>query len=316
MRKPNRILVTGAKGQIGTELEAALKQRFGTRNVVTSDIVPPPDSSGCGTFYTVDITDKARLASIVKAERIDTIVHLAALLSWDSEKSPETAWNVNVAGTLNVLNLARDLDLTQVLLPSSIAVFGPDTPKVGTPTDTILKPTTLYGITKVTGELLGRYFVSKWGLDVRGLRYPGIVSHARPPTGGTTDWAVEMFLAAVKGQRYTCFVSRDTRLPMMYMPDCIKATLDLMTAPFTSLKHHADFNVSGMDFTAGELETAIQRHIPDFECDYRPDERQLIADAWPHSLDDSAARAEWGWRPSYNLDTMTSDMIEKLTSAE
>jgi nucleoside-diphosphate-sugar epimerase len=317
MSNPQRILITGAGGQIGSELIDALQNRFGADNVIASDIHQiDMDTHNNGASYLLDVTNETRLRQIAVKERIDMVVHLAALLSWDSEKVPDNAWEINVVGTLNVLKTARDLHLHQVFLPSSIAVFGPDTPKDKTPTDTVLRPATIYGVTKVTGELLGKYFVTKWGVDVRGVRYPGIISAGTPPSGGTTDWAVEMFIAAINKRPYTCFVKKETRLPMMYMPDCIKATLELMTAPFEHLRHHTDFNISGMAFSAGELEASIRRHIPGFKCRYRPDERQAIADSWPRSLNDTAAREEWGWRPAYDLEAMTTDMIEKLNAEQ
>ena len=311
-----RVLITGASGQIGTELTRALRDRFGVENVIASDLCSGSEQQHNldeeGPFIAIDVTEKAVLRAVVEDESVDTIVHLAALLSWDSEKEPDLAWEVNVIGTMNVLNLARDRKLTQVFLPSSIAVFGPNTSKEKTPTDTILRPATMYGVTKVTGELVGKYYAKRWGLDVRGVRYPGIISAERLPSGGTTDYAVEMFYAAVKGEPYTCFVKKETRLPMMYMPDCIKATLDLMAAPRDRLVHHTDFNICGLSFTAEALASAIRRHIPDFECRYAPDERQRIADAWPHTLDDTPAREEWGWRPAFDLESMTLDMLERL----
>jgi nucleoside-diphosphate-sugar epimerase len=219
---------------------------------------------------------------------------------------------VNVTGLVNALEVARELSLAQVLCPSSIAVFGAGVPKEDTPQETTLKPTTMYGITKVAGELLCDYYVHRFGVDARGLRYPGIVSAETLPGGGTTDYAVEIYYGAVEKGRYTCFVREDTRLPMMYMPDCIKATIDLMEADFGRLRHHGDFNVGAMSFSAGELAASIRRHIPEFEVEYDPDSRQAIADSWPSSIDDSAARAEWGWAPEYDLDAMTEDMLARL----
>ena len=222
------------------------------------------------------------------------------------------AWNVNMNGLINVLEVAREMNMQQVLVPSSIAAFGPETPIDNTPQETVLRPTTMYGITKVAGELLGNYYVNKYGLDVRGLRYPGIISNETLPGGGTTDYAVAIYYDAVKYKKYTCFVKEDTRLPMMYMPDCLKATIDLFRADFANLKHHSDFNVGAMSFTVGELAASIKKYIPEFEISYEPDYRQAIADSWPNSLDDSAAREEWGWKPSYDLDAMTQDMLKAI----
>ncbi len=215
-------------------------------------------------------------------------------------------------GTINVLNVALEREMAQVLIPSSIAAFGPETPRDNTPQDTILKPKTMYGVTKVAGELVSDYYFFKFGLDVRGLRYPGIISAETLPGGGTTDYAVEIYYKAVEEGKYTCFVREDTRLPMMYMPDCLKATIDLMEAPLDTLVHHSDFNVGSMSFSVGELTASIKKYIPGFECSYEPDFRQAIADSWPMSVDDTAAREEWGWNPSFNLDKMTQDMLEKL----
>jgi nucleoside-diphosphate-sugar epimerase len=221
-------------------------------------------------------------------------------------------WDVNINGTLVVLECAREHEMARVIIPSSIAAFGPETPRDRTPNDTILKPRTMYGVTKVAGELLGDYYFRKYGLDVRGLRYPGIISYETLPGGGTTDFAVAIYFEAVKNKRYTCFVREDTRLPMMYMPDCIKATIDLAEADPGKLKHHCDFNVGAMSFSAGELAASIKKHIPEFTCSYEPDFRQAIADSWPMSLDDSAAREEWGWKPAYDLEAMTGDMLDVL----
>ena len=308
------ILVTGAIGQIGSELTLALRAKYGANNVVASDLRndPSPQLRDSGPFCSVNVLDRASIEAVVSKYNIDTIVHLAALLSAVGEKNPELCWDVNMNGTLNVLNIARDRKMTQVMVPSSIAVFGPGTPLNNTPNDTVLRPSTMYGVTKVCGELVCDYYVRKYGLDVRGLRYPGIISSETPPGGGTTDFAVAIFYEAVKHGKYTCFVEERTRLPMMYMPDCLKATLDLIAAPFDKLVHHSDFNVGSMSFSAGEIAAEIKKHIPGFEVVYAPDFRQAIADSWPQSVDDSAARKEWGWKPSYDLATMTVDMISKL----
>jgi threonine 3-dehydrogenase len=313
-----RILVTGAIGQVGSELTLALRARYGNDNVLATDLIRDIDNHhelyDSGPFFVLDVTEREDVEAAIMTHRIDTIVHLAALLSATGESDPDFAWEVNVSGMLNVLNTARDHRLTQVFVPSSIAVFGPGTPLENTPNDTVLRPTTIYGVSKVTGELLGNYYVRKWGLDVRGLRYPGIISAGKMPCGGTTDYAVEMFYEAVARKRYTCFVREDTRLPMMYMPDCINATLALMAAPFENLVHHTDFNISGLEFSAGELAEEIKKHLPDFECTFEPDSRQAIADAWTRSTDDTPAREEWGWAPTFDLDAMTRDMLRRLQS--
>jgi nucleoside-diphosphate-sugar epimerase len=237
---------------------------------------------------------------------------MAAILSAVGEQSPMRCWQVNMDGTINVLNAALDYEMARVIVPSSIAAFGPDTPRDNTPNDTILRPTTMYGVTKVCGERLADYYVHKFGLDCRGLRYPGIISAETLPGGGTTDYAVEIYYKAIEEGKYTCFVREDTRLPMMYMPDCIKATIDLAEADFSKLKHYNDFNVGAMSFSAGELAESIKKYIPDFTASYEPDFRQNIADSWPMALDDTAAREEWGWDPAWDLDAMTKDMLEKL----
>ncbi|OFX67469.1 MAG: UDP-glucose 4-epimerase [Bacteroidetes bacterium GWE2_29_8] len=309
-----KILIIGAAGQIGSELTVAVRSIYGKDNVVTADICQNvPEVLNDGPYEQLNVTDAPQVFNVVKKHNIDTIINLAALLSATGEKNPLKAWEVNINGYINVLEIAKELKLEQVFVPSSIAVFGPETPVDMTPQETVLKPRTMYGITKVTGELIGDYYVRKYGLDVRGLRYPGIISNATLPGGGTTDYAVEIYYEAIKNKKYTCFLKEDTKLPMMYMPDCIKATLDLMHADFSKLKHYSDFNVGSMSFTAAELAEAIKKYIPEFTISYNPDFRQQIADSWPNSVDDSIARKEWGWNPSYNIDSMTKDMIEKLT---
>ena len=237
---------------------------------------------------------------------------MSAVLSAVGEKKPEHAWRVNSEGIHNILEVSREMDIKKLFVPSSIAAFGPSTPREFTPQETILRPNTIYGITKVVGELLCNYYVSRFKIDVRGCRYPGIISHKTLPGGGTTDYAVAIFYEAVKNKKYTCFVNKDTMLPMMYMPDCLKATLDLMNADFNKLKHHADYNVAGMSFTVEELVREIKKHIPEFTIKYQPDYRQKIAESWPRTIDDSAAREEWGWKPEYDLSSMTKDMLNKL----
>jgi nucleoside-diphosphate-sugar epimerase len=313
-RKMKRILVTGALGQIGTELTAELRRRYGRDNVVASDIKydeSNPVLSG-GPWTMLDVTDEDAVDEVVTEHRIDSIFHMAAILSATGEQNPQLCWRVNMDGTLNILEAARKNSLARVIIPSSIAAFGPETPRENTPQETILKPRTMYGVTKVSGELLCDYYVRKYKVDVRGLRYPGIISSETLPGGGTTDYAVDIYYKAIQDGRYTCFVRKDTMLPMMYMPDCIKATLDLAEADFDGLVHYSDFNVGALSVTAGQIAESIRKHIPDFEVDYEPDYRQAIADTWPMGVDDSAAREEWGWEPDWDLDAMTADMLDRL----
>jgi len=309
------ILVTGACGQIGSELVEKLREKYGNENVVAAGHKKPPAEKmqNAGPFEYIDVVHKEEIANIVKRYDIDTIYHMAAILSAVGEQKPQLAFNVNLIGLYNVLEVGREYKLERIMVPSSIAAFGPDTPKDNTPNETILRPTTMYGVTKVAGELLGNYYFYKYGVDVRGVRFPGIISSETLPGGGTTDYAVAIYYEAIKNKRYTCFVREDTVLPMMYMPDSIKALMDLSEADVTRLKHHCDFNVNAMSFSAGELAASIKKYIPEFTCEYKPDYRQEIADSWPRSLDDSAARDEWGWKPEYDLPTMTKDMLEKLS---
>lgn len=308
-----KILVTGSVGQIGSELTLALRAKYGAENVIATGrkTKPSKELEESGPFHFIDVNKIDTVEEMIKKYDIDTIVHMAAILSGVGEKNPNLCWDVNMNGTLNVLNLAVKYDMARVIIPSSIAVWGPDCPKIA-PQDTALHPTTMYGVTKVAGEVLADYYVKKYNLDVRGLRYPGIISSETFPGGGTTDYAVAIYYEAVKQNHYTCFVKEDTKLPMMYMPDCLKATIDLMEAPFENLKHHSDFNVGAMSFDVKVLADSIKKFKPDFTIDYEPDFRQAIADSWPDGVDDSAAREEWGWQPAYDLDAMTKDMLEKL----
>ena len=306
--------MTGAVGQIGSELTTALRKRYGEENVVAAGHHTKPSAAlrEGGPFERLDVKDKEQIERVVDRYNIDTIFHMAAILSAVGEEKPQLAWQVNMGGLYNVLEVARERHLVRVFSPSSIAAFGPETPADPAPQAPPLRPTTMYGVTKVAGELLGDYYVHRFGLDVRGVRYPGIISSETLPGGGTTDYAVEIFYEALKQEHYTCFVREDTVLPMMYMPDCIKATMDVMETDFTRLVHHCDFNLASMSFSAGELAHEISKHIPEFTCEYKPDKRQEIADSWPHTIDDTAARKEWGWKPSYDLPKMTTDMITKL----
>ncbi len=308
-----RILVTGASGQIGSALTPALRARYGADMVVATDIVEPPEElRNAGPFEFLDVTQRGAIAAVIDRYNVGTIYHLAAILSAVGETKPQLAWTVNLNGVYKVLEIARERRVERVFYPSSIAVFGPETPRDNTPQDTVLRPTTMYGVTKVAGELLGNYYFRRFGLDVRGVRYPGIISSETLPGGGTTDYAVEIFYEAIKHHHYTCFLREDTVLPMMYMPDCIKATMDLMEADLARLKHHTDYNLAAMSFSPADLVAEIQKHIPDFVCEYRPDYRQEIADSWPRTIDDRAAREEWGWEPQYDLAAMVEDMLDKL----
>ncbi|NOR14751.1 MAG: NAD-dependent epimerase/dehydratase family protein [Candidatus Aminicenantes bacterium] len=312
--KTPRILITGAAGQIGSELTPLLRQKYGAENVVASDIKTDISSNllESGPYETLDVTDKKRIQEVIQIQHIDFIFHMSAILSAAGEDRPQLAWDVNMNGTHNILEAARLMKIEKVFVPSSIAVFGPGTPSNDTPQETVLRPQTMYGVTKVAGELLCDYYVQRYGLDVRGCRYPGIISYQTLPGGGTTDYAVAIFYDAVEHSRYLCFLSEDTMLPMMYMPDCLKATIKLMEADFSRLKHHSDFNIAGMSFTAGELAAEIKKHLPEFQIEYKPDYRQQIAESWPKSIDDTAARTEWDWQPDYDLPAMTKDMLKVL----
>lgn len=315
-KKMKKILVTGAVGQIGSELTMALRKIYGNDNVLATGRKTNPSKKllNSGPFEFIDITVRETVEKVVEEYNIDTIYNMAAILSAVGEEKPLLCWNVNINGLYNIMEIARDYEMTRVFEPSSIAVFGPVTPRDNTPQETVLKPKTMYGVTKVCGELLGDYYFKRFNLDVRGIRYPGIISSETLPGGGTTDYAVEIFYEAIKNKNYTCFVQEDTVLPMMYIPDCIKGTIDLMKADKSKLKHHCDFNLTAMSFSVGDLVDEIKQHIPDFKCHYKPDFRQAIADTWPRSIDDSAAREEWGWKPEYDISTMTKEMLDKLGS--
>lgn len=308
------ILVTGAFGQIGSELTVALRKQYGAERVVATDCKArsSEDLQNSGPIHSVDVNDIDSLEAIVKKYDIDTVFHMAAILSAVGEKNPQRCWHVNMDGTLNVLELGLRYEMARIVIPSSIAVWGKGIPLEDTPQESVLQPTTMYGVTKVCGELLGDYYVRRFGLDVRGLRYPGIISHVTLPGGGTTDYAVAIFYAAVDTGKYTCFLKEDTVLPMMYMPDAIRAIMQLAEADFARLRHHTNFNLAAMSFSAGELAASIRKYLPEFEVVYEPDCRQEIADSWPRSIDDSAAREEWSWKPEWDLDAMTRDMLEHL----
>lgn len=313
-----RILITGALGQLGSELCSALSSRYDSGTVVLSDIKEPSNISektGC-PYVQLDVRDGASLIKLVKHYHIDTIYHLAALLSGTSEQTPQKAWDINMNGLVNVLEAAR-LCSCSVFTPSSIGAFGPTTIKDWTPQDSIQRPTSMYGITKAAGELLCDYYNHKYGIDTRGVRYPGIISNVTPPGGGTTDYAVDIYYAAVKEKKYTCFLQADTYLDMIYMPDAIKAALDLMEADPCRLRHRNAFNVSAMSFCPEDVAAYIRNIIPEFEIDYKIDPvRQAIANSWPNNMEDYAARVEWGWEPEYDLESMTEDMLSVLSDRE
>lgn len=310
MPKDN-ILVIGSQGQIGTVLTEALRERYSSNQVIASDINVPKQATN-GPFEQLNILDGDGLHHLVKKHNITQIYHLAALLSAKGEQNPRQTWNVNMNGLFNVLEVARQENLDKVYFPSSIAVFGGQTPKKATPQFTVLQPETMYGITKEVGEHLAQYYYKKFGVDVRSLRYPGLISYQSLPGGGTTDYAVDIFHKAVAGEAFECFLERDTALPMMYMPDAIRATLELMEAPVEKLSMHYGYNVRAMSFSPEDLAKEIQKHLPDFKISYHPDYRQQIAESWVESMDDSYARNDWGWQEKYDMAAMVKDMLLHL----
>ncbi|MFX1323950.1 MAG: NAD-dependent epimerase/dehydratase family protein [Promethearchaeota archaeon] len=303
-----RILVIGASGQIGSELVPELRKIYGTENIIVSD-----KKGNISEFViSLDILNKGLIEKVIEENKINTIFNLASILSASGEENPLKAWDVNLNGLLNVLEVCKDHNIDRIIWPSSIAAFGPSTPRINTPNETILDPNTMYGITKVTGELLANYYFKKYNLDTRSVRLPGIISSEVYPKGGTTDYAVEIFYSAIIDKKYTCFVNKDTVLPMMYIADCVKCLIDLLEANVSKI-HRRVYNVTSMSFSVEELANEIKKHIPNFEIDYNPDFRQDIANSWPKTIDDSLARKEWNWNPKYNLEGMTKDMIEKLS---
>jgi nucleoside-diphosphate-sugar epimerase len=309
-----KILITGAMGQIGTELTLFLRDKYGNSNIIASDIKNNniEEITESGPFEIIDVLNGEKLNEIVSKYNIDSIIHLAAILSAVGEQKPLLTWNININGLYNVLEVAR-YNNCQVFVPSSIAVFGPTTPKKNTPQDTIQRPTTIYGVTKVAGENLCDYYHVKYGLDTRGVRFPGLISNRTLPGGGTTDYAVHIYYEAIKHKRYICPIKEGTYLDMMYMPDALRAITILMETDSNKLKHRNAFNVTSMSFAPEEIASEIKKHIPDFRFEYNIDETfQIIADSWPDTIDDSCARKEWGWNPTYNLESMTEDMLTKL----
>jgi nucleoside-diphosphate-sugar epimerase len=312
-----KILVIGASGQIGVELTMALRRIYGASNVIASDLREQnPLLEGTGPYVSLDVMNKEMLHVQVIRQGVTQIYLLAAMLSATGEKNPNLAWHLNMQGLLNVLDIAREEKLHKVYWPSSIAVFGPTSPKRDCPQKTIIEPTTVYGISKYAGEFWCNYFYDKYKVDVRSLRYPGLISYKSAPGGGTTDYAVEIFHEALEEKHYDCFLQKDTYLPMMYMPDAIRATIELMEAPADRIKIRTSYNLSSMSFSPEEIAAEIKKQIPDFTIDYKPDYRQNIANSWPQSIDDSVAREEWGWKHEFDLDKMTTDMLENLQTMQ
>ncbi|WP_184545621.1 NAD-dependent epimerase/dehydratase family protein [Mucilaginibacter sp. FT3.2] len=305
------ILVTGACGQIGTELVKALRDKHGNQNVIATDIRDVTDTSD-GPYFRLDVLDRGELQKLVSELNITHIYHLAAVLSANGEKNPIGAWDLNMQSLLNVLEVARIENLQQVFWPSSIAVFGPESPKELCGQYALTEPTTVYGISKAAGEHWCRYYHQQYGLDVRSLRYPGLISHSAQAGGGTTDYAVDIFHQAVNKGSYACYLKDDTRLPMLYMPDAVRATLELMDAPAEQLTIRSSYNLAGISFTPEQLAIGINAHLPDFTISYQPDKRQAIADSWPASIDDKQAAKDWGWAPAYDLQDMIADMLLHL----
>lgn len=310
MSKQTRILITGANGQIGSELTRALRQKYGTKNVLASDIYLPEKM--IEPFGIIDILNRERLFEVIEKEKVTEIWHLAAILSAKGEENPLHTWDINMQGLFNVLEAARHFRLEKVFFPSSIAIFGDSTPKQNTPQHTIVEPETVYGMSKAVGEHWCQYYHKKYGLDVRSVRYPGIIGYGQKPGGGTTDYAVDIYHQAVQGENFECFLKEHTALPMLYMEDAIRGTLELMAAPADKIKVRTSYNLSGMSFTPAEIYVELKKHFSDFQITYKPDFRQEIADSWTNSIDDSAARRDWGWQPQYDLVSMTKDMILHL----
>jgi nucleoside-diphosphate-sugar epimerase len=308
----NKILITGACGQLGSELTAELRNLYGSGNVVATDIVEPNPQIGEGPFEHLDVMDKGRVEKLIDQYDVKIVYHLAALLSANAEKNIDLAWKLNMDGLLNVLKVARDKKLERIFWPSSIAVFGPDAQKKRTPQATPTNPTTVYGITKVAGEQWCAYFHRKFGVDVRSLRYPGLIGYKSMPGGGTTDYAVDIYHKAIAGETFSCFLEKDSALPMMYMSDAVKATIELMNVPAEKITVRTSYNVSAISFTPEEIAASIQDRIPDFKIEYQPDYRQEIASSWPDSIDDTEARSDWDWKPAFDLKKMTADILENL----
>lgn len=308
-----KILVIGASGQIGVELTMALRNLYGNANVVASDLREENALlHGTGPYVSLDVMNKEMLHVQVIRQNITQIYLLAAILSATGEKNPNLAWNLNMQGLLNVLDIAREEKIKKVYWPSSIAVFGPTSPKKNCPQQTIIEPITVYGISKYAGEFWCNYYNKRFGVDVRSLRYPGLISYKSEPGGGTTDYAIEIFHDAVEEKSYECFLKEDTYLPMMYMPDAIRATIELMEAPAEKISVRTSYNISAISFSPADIAASIKKHIPEFEIKYKPDYRQAIANSWPQSIDDSVARKDWNWKPEYDLEKTTEDMLKNI----
>jgi len=315
--KKEKILVIGASGQIGVELTLALRKVYGGSQVIASDLREENELlKGTGPYVSLDVMNKEMLHVQILRQNITQVYLLAAILSATAEKNPHLAWHLNMQSLLNVLDIAKEEKLKKVYWPSSIAVFGPTSPKVNCPQQTIIEPTTIYGISKYTGEFWCNYYFQRYGVDVRSLRYPGLVSYKSSPGGGTTDYAIEIFHAAKEKKSYSCFLNADTRLPMMYMEDAIRATIEMMESPSDKIRVRTSYNIAAMSFTPAEIATEIQTHIPDFTISYAPDYRQSIAESWPQSIDDTIAQDDWGWKPAFNLASMTKDMLANLSSSQ
>ncbi|PZV84414.1 nucleoside-diphosphate-sugar epimerase [Algoriphagus aquaeductus] len=311
----DKILVIGAAGQLGSELTQALTNQYGGDQVIATDLRDSAKSQfDYCRFEVLDVMNREALRDLVKEEKVTQIYHLAAVLSATGEKNPLFAWHLNMESLLYVLELAKEEKLDKIYWPSSIAVFGPNTPKVNTPQFCVKEPNTVYGISKQAGERWCEYYFEKHGVDVRSLRYPGLIGYKSLPGGGTTDYAVDIYHKAIANEKFNCFLREDSYLPMMYMPDAIKATLDLMNAPRESIKIRSSYNLAGMSFSPKEIFESIKKHVPDFQIEFNPDFRQAIADSWPDSIDDSRAREDWGWKPDYDLDAMTADILKNLPS--
>jgi len=308
----DKILVIGACGQLGSELTLALTESFGSENVIATDISPPPPFFDQLIFETLDVLQQDRLHRLIKRHEITQIYHLAAVLSATGEARPRWAWQLNMDGLLNVLESARSKSIEKVFWPSSIAAFGPNTPKKNTPQHSVMDPNTVYGISKLSGELWCKYYYEKFQIDIRSLRYPGLISYKTAPGGGTTDYAIDIFHKAIAGVPFECFLKPGTQLPMMYMPDAVRATLELMDAPSLAILERTSYNLSALNFSPDELAMAINAQMPGFEIIYKPDYRQQIAESWPQTINDKASREQWGWQPEYDLSAMTSDMLENL----
>ncbi len=309
------ILITGAAGQIGSELTMALRKLYGNENVVATGHKTKPGETllNSGPFYFIDCTRIKTIVKVVKKYKIDTIYHLAAILSAIAENNPQLAWDININGLYNVLEVAREFNCA-VFIPSSIGAFGPSTPLDNTPQETIQRPNTIYGVTKVSGELLSDYYFHRFGVDARGVRYPGIISSETPPGGGTTDYAVDIYCKAIQHGKYTCYLKPGTYLDMIYMPDALKAAISIMEADPKKLKHRNAYNLAAMSFDPEIIADEIKKQIPEFTIDYDIDPvRQAIAESWPNKMDDSAAREEWGWKPDFDLESMTREMLTILS---